>query len=96
MAAPTQNISLQLQWKHQFEFAGFYAAKEKGFYKDAGLDVDFCEYTSDTNITDEVLSGKKQFGTWDSQLIAERLQGKPIKLVANYFKRSPLVILTST
>lgn len=95
-ATPTQKISLQLQWKHQFEFAGFYAAKEKGFYNDAGLDVDFCEYMSDTNITEEVLSGKKQFGTWDSQLIAERLQGKPIKLVANYFKRSPLVILTST
>ncbi len=25
-----KKVSLQLQWKHQFEFAGFYAAKEKG------------------------------------------------------------------
>jgi len=30
-------ISLQLLWKHQFEFAGFYIAKEKGYYKDLGL-----------------------------------------------------------
>jgi ABC-type amino acid transport substrate-binding protein/ABC-type nitrate/sulfonate/bicarbonate transport system substrate-binding protein len=96
IAAPVQKISLQLQWKHQFEFAGFYAAKEKGFYKDAGLEVDFYEYMPNTNITEEVLSGRKQFGTWDSQLIAERLKGNPIKLVANYFKRSPLVVLTST
>ena len=92
---PLEKVSIQLQWKHQFEFAGFYAAKEKGFYREAGLDVEFYEYTSNVNIAEEVLSGRKQFGIWDSQLIAEHLQGKPILLVANYFKRSPLVILTS-
>ena len=37
----TEKIKLQLQWEHQFEFAGFYAAKEKGFYEEVGLDVDF-------------------------------------------------------
>ena len=35
-----QKVSLQLHWKYQFEFAGFIAAKEKGFYKDVGLDVE--------------------------------------------------------
>ena len=35
-----EKVSIQLQWKHQFEFAGFYAAKEKGYYSEAGLDVD--------------------------------------------------------
>jgi len=39
-----EKVTLQLQWKHQFEFAGFYAAKEQGFYKAIGLDVDFLEY----------------------------------------------------
>jgi ABC-type nitrate/sulfonate/bicarbonate transport system substrate-binding protein len=38
-----QKISLQLHWKYQFEFAGFIAAKEKGFYQNAGLDVDLKE-----------------------------------------------------
>ncbi len=46
----SDKIKLQLQWKHQFEFAGFYAAKERGFYKDAGLDVEFVEYRDKTNI----------------------------------------------
>ncbi|MES2875318.1 MAG: ABC transporter substrate-binding protein, partial [Bacteroidota bacterium] len=32
-------IRLQLKWNHQFQFAGFYAAQQKGFFKDAGLDV---------------------------------------------------------
>ena len=35
-----EKVSLQLHWKYQFEFAGFIGAKEKGFYKEAGLDVD--------------------------------------------------------
>ena len=29
--------------KHQFQFAGYYAAKEKGFYKEAGLEVNIVE-----------------------------------------------------
>ena len=35
-----EKISLQLIWKHQFEFAGFYMAKEKGYYDDVSLDVE--------------------------------------------------------
>jgi NMT1/THI5 like len=31
--------SLQLKWKHQLQFAGYYQALEQGFYRDAGLDV---------------------------------------------------------
>jgi len=34
-----QVIDLQLRWHHQFQFAGYYAAVEKGFYKQEGLDV---------------------------------------------------------
>ena len=32
-------VDLQLRWHHQFQFAGYYAALEKGFYKEEGLDV---------------------------------------------------------
>jgi ABC-type nitrate/sulfonate/bicarbonate transport system substrate-binding protein len=32
-------VTLQLKWLHQFQFAGYYAALEKGFYREAGLDV---------------------------------------------------------
>ena len=34
-----QAVTLQLKWQHQFQFAGYYAAREKGFYRDRGLDV---------------------------------------------------------
>ena len=88
-----EKVTLQLQWKHQFEFAGFYAAKEKGFYKDAGLDVHFVEFDKNKNISDEVLNGNAQYGLTYASLIAEYLNGKPVILLANFFKQSPLVLI---
>ncbi len=38
-AQSVDNVSLQLKWTHQFQFAGYYMAAEKGFYKEAGLNV---------------------------------------------------------
>ncbi|MBT4290160.1 MAG: transporter substrate-binding domain-containing protein [Deltaproteobacteria bacterium] len=90
-----QKVSLQLQWKHQFEFAGFYAAKEKGYYQNLGLVVEIREYDRSTDIIQSVLSGKTTFGTLSSTIIKERMQNKPVMLLANYFKRSPLVFVTN-
>ncbi len=87
-------VKLQLQWKHQFEFAGFYVAQEKGFYRDVGLSVEFIEYNKHKNISDEVLSGNAHYGLSYSSIIAEYMDGKPISLIANFFKQSPLVLIT--
>ena len=58
---PLRKVSLQLSWKHQFEFAGFYMAKEKGFYKNVGLDVEIKEFKQNINIVDDVLKQKSTF-----------------------------------
>ena len=34
-----ETVTLQLKWSHAFQFAGYYAAVEKGYYREAGLDV---------------------------------------------------------
>ena len=88
-----EKVTLQLHWKYQFEFAGFIAAKEKGFYRDVGLDVDLKEYENGINIIDEVLSHKAEYGIYNSSILIEYLQGKPLVLVASFFKRSALVLL---
>jgi len=87
-------VSLQLHWKYEFEFAGFIAAKEKGFYKDAGLDVSLKEFSNGINIIDDVVSGKSTYGIYNSSTLIEYLKGKPIVLVASFFKRSALVLIT--
>jgi hypothetical protein len=38
-AAALDQISMQLKWRHQFQFAGYYAALDQGFYRNAGFDV---------------------------------------------------------
>ena len=48
-------------WLDQFEFAGFYIAKEKGFYEKVGLDVELKKYNSDINVLDEVLNNRAYF-----------------------------------
>ena len=94
VAAP-ESVSLQLFWKHQFEFAGYYAAKEKGFYRDANLDVDIREYASGINTLDEVVSGRADFATVASSSALSYLEGKPVTLLANIFKHSALVLLSA-
>ena len=87
-----EKVTLQLQWKHQFEFSGFYAAKEKGFYKAVGLDVSFLEYDGQSTV-DKVVKGRVDYGLDYSSIIAEYSKGKPIVFIANFFKQSPLVII---
>ncbi len=89
-----EQVSIQLQWRHQFEFAGFYAAKEKGYYAEAGLDVDIRELEPDKNLVESVVSGEATFGTLYSTAIKVRMEGKPITLLASYFQRSPLALVT--
>ena len=89
-----QKIKLQLQWQHQFEFAGFYAALEKGYYKDIGIDLEIKEFEEGINISEEVLSGKATFGISSSALILERLKNKPVVLIGSYFKQNALALVT--
>jgi len=89
-----ENVSVQLHWKYQFEFAGLIAAKEKGFYKDSGLNVELKEYKFGMNLEDEVLKGKSNYGVYNSTILLSYLKNRPIKLLASFFKRSAMVIIT--
>jgi signal transduction histidine kinase/ABC-type nitrate/sulfonate/bicarbonate transport system substrate-binding protein len=86
------NISVQLDWKHQFEYAGYYIAKEKGFYKEAGFEVDIREF-SGTNPVDTVINGESQFGVYNSKIVLEKMNGTPLVLLGNFFKKSALVFV---
>ena len=87
------DISIQLMWHDQFQFAGFYMAKEKGFYKNTGLNVSFHKYTAKTNLTNRVLTKKSDFGTGSSSLIIDKSNGKEIVLIGSIFQSSPLMLL---
>gem|GEM_PF-481311 len=91
-----RSITVQLPWHHQFEFAGLYAAIEQGYYARHGLAVTLREYQFDGkhDPVTQVRSGKAEFALQHSGVIEARLRGEPIRLLANYFKSHPLVVLT--
>ena len=89
-----ESLNVQLLWKNQFEFAGFYMAKEKGFYKAEGLDVSLKEFDFSVHIVDDVLSGKADFGVGQSSVVLEALQGKKVVLLNALFQHSPRVLLS--
>lgn len=89
-----ESVTLQLKWKHQFQFAGYYAAKEKGFYKAAGLDVRIIEAAPGIDVAQEVVAGRAQFGVGTSELILNRYNGDPVVVLGVIFQHSPLSIVT--
>ncbi|MFT5706166.1 MAG: ABC-type nitrate/sulfonate/bicarbonate transport system substrate-binding protein, partial [Oceanospirillaceae bacterium] len=60
--AALDKVKLQLKYLHQFQFAGYYAALEQGYYKTAGLDVEIVEGQIGDEPLQAVVSGDAQFG----------------------------------
>lgn len=88
-----ERVSVQLLWKHQFEFAAFYAAEAKGYYRDAGLTVDILEGGPGIDTVSVVASGKADFGVGTSSLVIDRFQGKPVVAMATLMQHSPIALL---
>src|SRR6266852_2081141 len=94
-AAALDPVSLQLKWKHQFQFAGYYAALEQGFYRDAGLDVTIREGGPGIDVAETVASGKADFGVCNASVLREWTVGRRLVVLAAIFQRSPAVILVT-
>ncbi|MBC3936638.1 diguanylate cyclase [Undibacterium sp. CY7W] len=91
-----EKVALQLKWTHAFQFAGYYAAQQQGYYQQAGLEVDVREVNpqaSGFSVIDEVVSGRAQFGVGTSSLLLERKAGKPVVALAVIFQHSPQILV---
>ena len=90
---PLEKVRLQLKWKHQFQFAGYYAAIEKGYYRDVGLEVELIEAPDAAEPADAVFDGEAEFGIAASDLILLRSKGRPVVALAAIYQHSPLIFL---
>ncbi|MBU0654181.1 MAG: ABC transporter substrate-binding protein [Gammaproteobacteria bacterium] len=88
-----EQVTLQLKWRHQFQFAGYYAAQEKGFFREEGLEVRLNPGGSDIAPLVEVLEGRAQYAVEAGELVYYRLQGKPVVALASIFQHSPAVLM---
>ncbi|MFO7750941.1 MAG: ABC transporter substrate-binding protein, partial [Desulfobacteraceae bacterium] len=92
-ATASDGVVLQLAWKHQFQFAGYYAALHRGLYQKAGLDVTIVEGGEGKFAREELLSGGAQYGVAGAELILHRMEGDPFVVMAPIFQHSPSVLL---
>ena len=87
-------IKLQLKWRHQFQFAGYYAAQIKGFYKDEQLNVKILPGGPGIWPIDNVLNGKADFGVFDPSILFKNNPKKPLVVLATIMQSSPYVIIS--
>jgi len=95
---PLDQVTVQLKWIHQAQFAGMYAAEKKGFYAEENIDVTIkpggIDIPPDKMITD-LIGGETTFAiVGGDQVLTDRPQGKPIIAIAVIFQRNPFVYLS--
>jgi NitT/TauT family transport system substrate-binding protein len=82
-------VRLQLQWVAQSQFAGYFAAKDLGFYEDEGLDLTILEGAVEIVPQQVVASGGAEFGiAWVPKVLESNEQGVELVNIAQVFQRS--------
>ncbi len=89
------HVKLSLKWTHQFQFAGYYMAKELGYYRQAGLAVDFLEADASINPIKRVLRGEAEFGVGTTDLIKKYVNGEPVVVLGVILQHSPIGLVTT-
>ncbi|MFT3689334.1 ABC transporter substrate-binding protein [Paenirhodobacter sp.] len=92
-AASAEEVKLQLKWVTQAQFAGYYVAKDKGFYKDEGLDVEIMPGGPDISPTQVMAGGGADVTVdWLPSALAAREKGLPLVNIAQPFKASGMML----
>jgi NitT/TauT family transport system substrate-binding protein len=92
-AAQEDELTLQLKWVTQAQFAGYYVAQEKGFYQEEGLDVTIKPGGPDIAPTQVIAGGGADVVVeWMPAALAARERGVPLVNVAQPFKRSGMML----
>ena len=92
-AQAAEKVTIQLKWRHQFQFAGYYAAQDQGYYRDAGLDVTLAEAVPGSDPLQNVAGGGAQYGVGNTGLLLARGAGQPVVVLASIFQHSGAALL---
>ncbi len=92
-AAADDPLTLQLKWVTQAQFAGYYVAKDKGFYEEAGLDVTIKPGGPDINPSQVIAGGGADVVIdWMPSALATREKGVPLVNIAQVFQKSGMML----
>src|SRR5207302_3025093 len=93
--ATMAKVRLQLKWLHQAQFAGYYVAADKGYYKAQNLDVEILPGGPDVVPSQKVNTGAADVGIdWVGSLLANRDKGMPIVDIGQFYQSSGLYLIS--
>lgn len=92
-SASAEKVVLQLKWVTQAQFAGYYVAQEKGYYKAAGLEVEIKPGGPDI-APEQIIAGggADVIVDWMPSALASREKGNMLVNIAQPFKKSGLML----
>ncbi|MBQ0730549.1 MAG: EAL domain-containing protein [Oleispira antarctica] len=89
-----EDISIHLKWYHKFQFAGYYAAQQQGYFTDEGYDVSLIEGGPHTNHLHQLINGSSEYAVLGSEAIISLALGSPVIIVASIFQHAPEIVMT--
>lgn len=91
---PTK-VKIRLDWKAGAQHAPFYLGKQRGYYKDAGLDLDIISGSGSSDTVKQIGSKAVEFGLVDALVLVQGAQQRvPAKSIAAYYQRTPIVLIS--
>jgi ABC-type nitrate/sulfonate/bicarbonate transport systems, periplasmic components len=91
--ADLRAVTLQLKWRPQFQFAGYYMADRLGYYRRQGLVVRIKAGGAQTKPSEEVAAGRAEFGVSGVDILSLASNGKSLVSLAAIYQHSPAAIL---
>ncbi|MEL6744375.1 MAG: ABC transporter substrate-binding protein [Pseudomonadota bacterium] len=90
-------VSLQLSWLHSTQFAGSYIAQDRGWWRDAGLNVTLLSGGPNAPVEPPVVSGAALVGISAADYTAAAVaQGAPFKIIGVAMQKNPFAITSLT
>lgn len=94
-AAEAVKVRLQLKWVPQAQFAGYFVAQDKGYYKEEGLEVEILPGGPDIVPEQQVAGGSAEIGVdWVASLLTSQEQEMPLVQIAQIYQKSGLVLVS--
>jgi len=95
LAQGPAKMKIRLDWKAGAQHAPFYLGKQRGYYKDEGLDLDIISGTGSSDTIKQVGSKAVEFGLIDALVLVQGAQQRvPAQSVAAYYQRTPIVVVS--
>jgi len=90
-------VNFQLSWLHSVQFGGSYIAKDKGYWKDLGLDVTLTQGGPNAPVEPPVVSGQALMGISAADYAGSAVaEGAPFKIIAVAMQKNPFAIASLT